>query len=465
MRPIEFYGAVGDGITDDTIAIQAAILSGRHLYFENTYLISDTINLVGLSNFSLSGPGKIQCTTTPFSNHIFYINLCHKFTIHGLTLDQNNNTSFFNTRALLFILSSTNFDISSMFFEHLTFIGCCVNSCQQFKIQNNTFDMDVAANTRNYAINVGSNLSTSRKGLISGNIGNKLGSGYTGQDLTIVNNHFSDYKYGNGIATFDDGTGAGCRYLISGNSCLNGSGIDIDNQVIAGMEIDGKYCSVNNNICQGNEGIGIKVFAGKSTISNNTCIGNGTAGITTHYFTPAHNASYTTITGNTCHDNGSNTQSYGYYEESGNLQGIVLSGNNFSGVIASEFIQGGAAFYESQDWINYTPSIMSTVGTLTAGVCTGRYKRVHKGIYWQASCNIVSNGTGSSGIRITLPTEPGTVMGHHYYCSGRANSVSGKMLQGKFVYGHTYADFYNYDETYPGATNETIQASGFYEVG
>ena len=42
----EMYGAVGDGVADDIIAIRTAIQSGKPVYFSNSYYISEPITLV-----------------------------------------------------------------------------------------------------------------------------------------------------------------------------------------------------------------------------------------------------------------------------------------------------------------------------------------------------------------------------------------------------------------------------------
>ena len=51
----EMYGAKGDGITDDTEAVQKACDTGRNVYFSNNYLISKPIN----SKSSLFGTGSV----------------------------------------------------------------------------------------------------------------------------------------------------------------------------------------------------------------------------------------------------------------------------------------------------------------------------------------------------------------------------------------------------------------------
>lgn len=41
----QMYGAVADGVTDDTVAVQAALDSGKNVYFpEGRYKVTQTLN-------------------------------------------------------------------------------------------------------------------------------------------------------------------------------------------------------------------------------------------------------------------------------------------------------------------------------------------------------------------------------------------------------------------------------------
>lgn len=76
----ELFGAKGDGKTDDTDAIQAAIDSGKPVKFlNNSYLISRTLQVVGVSGLKFSGKylDGNNCTITTTANEpIFDLTLC-----------------------------------------------------------------------------------------------------------------------------------------------------------------------------------------------------------------------------------------------------------------------------------------------------------------------------------------------------------------------------------------------------
>lgn len=66
---VKDFGAVGDGLNDDTVAIQNALLSGDSIYIPNgSYLISSTINLtIGKSIFGLGQGSILKCQSNSFN--------------------------------------------------------------------------------------------------------------------------------------------------------------------------------------------------------------------------------------------------------------------------------------------------------------------------------------------------------------------------------------------------------------
>lgn len=61
---VKDFGAVGDGVTDDTAAIQAAHATGKSIFYpDGTYILSDEINLESNASITLSGGTRINQTT------------------------------------------------------------------------------------------------------------------------------------------------------------------------------------------------------------------------------------------------------------------------------------------------------------------------------------------------------------------------------------------------------------------
>lgn len=95
---VSTYGAVGDGVTDDTSALQSALAAleadGGTLVLEagKTYLVSDLLEIVDGSGFGIRGNGATLkvAAGTPTDNHCpLSFRRCSSFVVADLTVDGN----------------------------------------------------------------------------------------------------------------------------------------------------------------------------------------------------------------------------------------------------------------------------------------------------------------------------------------------------------------------------------------
>ena len=485
---VKDFGAVGDGTTDDTAAINTAITSNRNVFFpDGIYLLSSTVTKTGLSNFALVGSSRdrvkiILTSAGTYSGIPIDIQTSNIFSVREITFDANNNASLFGTNAVVRILSCTDFRFENSSIINHKYIGLGVNSCSKFTVKNNVFKQITQINTTNYNLNVSSTLSVSANGDISGNLSVNSGIGVVGIDIFITNNSVIGTKYGSCIATFALGAAGTTapnvygRYIVQNNICTGANGTDADGFICAGMEIAGPNCLIENNNVYGNDGEGIRLFARQSICSGNMVWNNGIGlggtfkqgGIVAYWSavdSGKYSVNYSLIQNNMCFDTGAGTQLYGYAEQSTNVDFVKVSGNNFdNNATAPVYLQATSVnnSYDFENWFTYTPTIAATSGSLTQGTRTGQYIRRGRTVLFQASCVITANGTGAGAITITLPVTAYPTAGF-MFATGRA-TTSGKMLTAVISAGSTTASVYNYDNTYPGSTGETIVISGEYRT-
>ena len=109
-------------------------------------------------------------------------------------------------------------------------------------------------------------------------------------------------------------------------------------------------------------------------------------------------------------------------------------------------------------WLDWTPYVEASVGSLTSYTSSGRYCRIGKVIICNFSITITDNGTGFGGILTNLPVAlSGRALG-----VGRENSISGKELQ-LYASGTTIVIF-DYENAYPAATGTELIGSIVYEA-
>lgn len=92
------YGAVGNGTTDDTAAIQAAINTGKNVYFPHgRYLVSDTLEVTDnyQSLFADGQSGRILCSITDGTSCI-KVNGADHVSIRGIRIIENGGAAIKN---------------------------------------------------------------------------------------------------------------------------------------------------------------------------------------------------------------------------------------------------------------------------------------------------------------------------------------------------------------------------------
>lgn len=258
------YGAVGDGVTDDSSAIQLALNQQGNIYFpDGTYIVKTTLTVK--SNTCLFGSKNA--------------------TIDGSTPTSITNTAIFNivekedvtVKGLSFIYDTDSATSCSMF----TFDGS-----DRIRIYDNTFtseDGSTAGNTA--AVRIRETVSKgSNDVVISGNYfeGPRLliltqgGSGQIVKDVIISNNTFSQNSdiaenpnFLDGVVKIDLGTD---NVVFSGNTC------DGNNKTEGFLQVEETInnVTVTGNVINNCLGYGIFIYGGqtRSPVNNVTIIGN-----------------------------------------------------------------------------------------------------------------------------------------------------------------------------------------------
>ena len=328
------FGAVGDGSTDNSSAIQAALTasSGKTLVFPpGTYLINGT-GLTVPSNITIQGYGAtVKTSTTPTAN-LFNATSKQNIVLEGIIIDANDyvvasNISLFN----FFLCSSIN--IFNCQFINIDRFGISFNACSGVTIENNYISKTTAAISQNQAISVSSANGECSNFKISGNRLVKSGIDADIIRSEISKNVISDWKFGAGI-TIEQSSNCN-SIVISKNICYGGAAIDVNGYRCGGIENWAPFSVVEGNICHSNFGSGIDQGGYRATISGNICFNNGLSGggsgIVARYGSAGYNSTETVYSGNRCFDTAGagGTQQYGYQEESALVIDNILSGNSF----------------------------------------------------------------------------------------------------------------------------------------
>jgi len=481
---VKDFGAVGDGVTNDTAAIQSAVNTGKNIYFPNgTYLIGQItipsgVCLVGetLSGVIISPYGTIS------SLGLFYLNTVSFVEISNFTFLSAYPTSS-NPVAINVANGNNNY-------IHDIYINAYDIGVVTTNTTDSNFERITVTSGNNIGIYISGSSSYRNKVLNCTVLHATISHGIQingGQDNQISACECTDAKIF-GISIYNTNNA-----IVSNNTIWNTikEGINLENSnncIVVnnniywtstsistdfGLSLFGADPSENNNfnIISGNSiggsgksGIACAQHCQFNIIQDNTIINPNTlntsdgAGILIYGIGGGNNF----VTGNTLYNN-SGYMYYGINDNDGITFGKdVITNNWVTGAITANVKKNLSSVeaLNTYSYTAYTPTVTSQVGTITSYTATGGYYEVGKMVYFTVSVTITNAGTGSGGINISLPfTNNSTFYGT---VSGR-ESTGGKGIDGVISLSGTTALVFFYDNATTIVTGNNLIISGFYQ--
>jgi hypothetical protein len=111
-------------------------------------------------------------------------------------------------------------------------------------------------------------------------------------------------------------------------------------------------------------------------------------------------------------------------------------------------------------WTVYTPTVTAQTGTFTTATASGRFKQIGKIVHFSAQIVITTNGTAADSVRATLPSTAQAA--NATFGAGRESSTGTLLLW--FNQSTTIAQIVTTTGTYPGGNGRTLDISGTYEA-
>ena len=342
---VKTYGAVGDGVTDDTAAFNAALDSladaggGVCLVPRGTYIISASgITSHVKSGVHLVGEGRasiLKIAAVPTGPLIWGDG--KDWSIEKLALDMGDYMP--TTRRPAIACRGDNWRVANCSVLRIGFVGISVSGGNNWSIEKNHIAKTVPAQILNESILVtklGDTRATHAR--IVDNVCEGSGIMFWGFYSTIARNRVSNAGFGSGIFT---GQVANCHTMkVVGNVCTGGRGFDENRTWVSGFELWSPDSIIEGNVASNNDGGGIIIGGKNCVVIANDSYGNGArlpkgAGFVARYKNEEISASGSVFIGNRAHDGrnprSSATQTYGYIEQPGRLHDIVHIGNDYNG--------------------------------------------------------------------------------------------------------------------------------------
>jgi Pectate lyase superfamily protein len=348
------FGAVGDGVTDDTLAFRTALEEAGRIPEEcfvppGIYLIGNPEGITPPHRSAVTtgvrfyGENRDTCILKIAAMPTNHLLQCggDNWIVDGLTFDMGDFTRAAGSAAVL--CKGTGWSVRNCAVIRSGRWGIQVQGGIDWSIS----DCYIQRTVPGAQPPIGAILVTregdawSENGRLENNRCEGGGISFTGSNGFIARNRIKRSGYGSGI--YVQSSLSSYAPTIYGNICSDGlSGYD-DSQggrwwSVNGFEIWAPDALIYNNIAHDNDGGGIAVGGRASIVAGNVAYNNSRgrangAGITARIMAESA-ASGSVFIGNRSYDarypDASATQAYGYSEQAGGLRNIISVGNDYS---------------------------------------------------------------------------------------------------------------------------------------
>ena len=497
---VKNFGAVGDGTTDDTAAIQAAITHagtlayGANVFFpDGEYKVTSTLTISG-NSVSLTGASRdsVQIIRSTAYGEIFAFSKGTSTVLDGVgifnmrLIDNGTNNA---TGTAIRVENVSRFELNNIIIFGGT-NGVIFKGAANVVVNNLTMYMQNASGspTGRYGIQItntaigsaavvfGSNMQFSNVSIYGGDqvsatysnlddcirvecvdglwLNNVYAGGAAIADLHIYRTNASytcgdifstnmmlDICRGNGLLI--DGTQYVTKSIFQGDISCNGAGVASKD----GVYISGPVDSILfTGSVLGWKGNGIYIAASGGTGCTNVTISGMNIVANTGYgieIATNSGTNYLTIVGN-------NTAL--------NTGGSINDGTDVNST--TKTIESNLGY--SAPWVSYTPTL-SAAGGAISGTATGSYKKVGNIVNFRAKVTSIVSDTGTGYLIVSLPGSAGAVAGDTFAITAN-EATTNHACTARAIVGTATCYILNYDGSYPSAVGRTFYINGTYQV-
>jgi len=383
---VKDFGATGDGVTDDTAAINLALAVGGKIYFPSGTYLCSTITLVSSDTHIFGDKKSVIKLKNSVDVDLLDLSNFDNITISDLTFDGNKANQTVDVNSVCVRGDGcSNVILQNCTIKNSALSGINIRNSDGVKVVNNIFTdcgtknsvnsgdaMYLAFNTNDY---VSGNTVTNpaRIGIII-----KGSAGPTATNSTVIGNYVINSGE-NGIGT-EDGN---ARILIANNVVVDAG--------------DNVFASTKAGIVVGETGE-------KITVSGNIIHNPGSYGIEV-----VHGADETIVSGNSITSSGSTGIFATAVDGSGGLDNLLITGNNITTtVLDGIYISAAATNPLVAANLNTNISILSNVIRSAARDCIVCSAMLDFNI----SNNTIHSTTTGAGIRV-INSEEGSISGNY----------------------------------------------------